>query len=153
MGIHSLNRLLKTVCSTGIQKINLSSISGKTIVIDTSIYMYRFKIENCLIENFYLLCSIFKKHDITPIFCFDGKPGKEKNTELEKRRNEKRNAEKEYNKLSNILKKEKDETEVLKLEENLDILRKKFIKITKDDIHQVKELFDAYGVQYVTAEK
>ena len=31
-----------------------------------------------MIENFYLMCSIFKYYNIVPIFVFDGVPPKEK---------------------------------------------------------------------------
>ena len=35
----------------------------------------------------------------------------------------------------------------------MDILRKKFISITKDDIKQTQKLLSAYGMTYVTAKR
>ena len=35
--------------------------------------------ENALLENFYLMISIFREYNIIPLFVFDGKPPKEKN--------------------------------------------------------------------------
>ena len=42
MGIKYLNRFLQENCKQSINKINLNELSGKKIVIDTSIYMYRY---------------------------------------------------------------------------------------------------------------
>ena len=55
MGIKHLNRYLQQECSKGINKISLNDLRGKTIAIDTSIYLYRFMGENALLENFYLI--------------------------------------------------------------------------------------------------
>ena len=71
MGIRLLNKLLKNVNTNGIYKKNLSELRGKVIVIDISIYMYRFLATNSLVENCYLMCSVFLEYDITvsPWFC------------------------------------------------------------------------------------
>ena len=44
MGIPKLNKLLLEKCENTelIKKINLHELSGKTIAIDTSIYLYKF---------------------------------------------------------------------------------------------------------------
>ena len=61
MGIKHLNRYLQSNCKTGISKISLNDLRGKKIAIDTSIYLYRFIGENALLENFYLMISIFRE--------------------------------------------------------------------------------------------
>ena len=59
MGIRYLNNYLRKSCTKkSIRKIDLCTLSGKTIVIDTSIYIYKFLGENALIENIFLLISI-----------------------------------------------------------------------------------------------
>ena len=79
MGIQYLNRYLLDHCSkTSIQKINFSGLSGKTIVVDASIYLYKYVGEDALIENIYLLVSILLYYNIIPVFVFDGKPPEEK---------------------------------------------------------------------------
>ena len=80
MGIPKLNKLLLEKCNNTdfIRKIHLKELEGKTIVIDTSIYLYKFSAQNRLIENFYLLISLFLHNNITPLFVFDGKPPPEK---------------------------------------------------------------------------
>lgn len=100
MGIKYLNKFLLNNCSkNSIKKVSFSFFSGKTIVIDTSIYIYKFVGEDSLIENMYLLISIFKKYNITPLFVFDGKPPIEKKELLIYRKNKKQDAEDEYNEI------------------------------------------------------
>ena len=52
MGIKNLNRYLRDKCSkNAIYKAKLSTFENKTLVIDTSIYLYQFIGENALLEN------------------------------------------------------------------------------------------------------
>ena len=161
MGIKYLNRYLQSNCKTGISKISLNDLRGKKIAIDTSIYLYRFLGENALLENFYLMISIFREYNIIPLFVFDGKPPKEKNDLLKKRRTDKKQAEIKYNelkmKIDNKLKdtheidiKEFYETnEIKEIKKNMDMLKKNFIKVHHSDIENVKNLFQAYGISYI----
>ena len=90
MGIQYLNTYMKQEATKkSIIKTNLHELSNKIIAIDTSIYLYRFLSENSLLENFYLMISIFKSYNIIPIFVFDGKPPKEKFEIIEKRQSDK----------------------------------------------------------------
>ena len=79
MGIKLLNTLIKQYCKTACKLKTLFELKNKTIVVDISIYMYRFKSTNKLIENIYLLCSIFYFYNINVLFIFDGVPPQEKN--------------------------------------------------------------------------
>jgi len=150
MGIKNLNRYLQQQCSEGIKKISLNDLRGKKIAIDTSIYLYRFVGENALLENFYLMISIFREYNIIPLFVFDGKPPKEKNELLKKRRDDKKIAQNKYNELKdklNIV----DEIEVKEIKQTMEILKKDFIKVHHTDIENVKELIKALGVSYIEA--
>ena len=71
MGIKYLNSFLRKNCGNNIALISLSALRHKTIVIDTSIYLYRYEMEGALIENFYYMISLFLHHKITPIFIFE----------------------------------------------------------------------------------
>ena len=64
---------------------------GKTVVIDTSIYLYRYNSNNELFENFYSMLTLFKLNKITPLFIFDGKPPPEKYDKLNERKIERQN--------------------------------------------------------------
>ena len=152
MGIKNLNKFLMGKCSSeSILKKHLGIFGGKTIVIDTSIYLYKFMENSILIENMYLFISILLHYKITPIFVFDGKPPKEKMEILAKRKIEKKEAEIKYN----ALKQEMDiasheEKEEITIE--MDKLKKQFVRIKREDIESVKTLMDLYGVTYIEAE-
>lgn len=153
MGIRHLNRFLKDNASPSIKLCNLSELSGKKIAVDISIYMYRFASNNTLIENIYLMLSVFRHYNIIPIFIFDGKPPPEKHELLRKRKEDKREAENEYNKLKNTLEinTDMDDSDKQEIIYNMDILKKKFVSINKNDIENVKILIRSYGATYYDA--
>jgi len=153
MGIKYLNRYLQDQGYNGIKQIHLSDLRGKKIAIDTSIYLYRFIGENALLENFYLMISIFREYDIIPLFVFDGKPPKEKNELIQKRNTEKKDAKNKYYELKDKLEfaDNIEIKEVRKIKESMKILKKNFIKVHYTDIENVKELIKAYGVSYIEA--
>lgn len=153
MGIRYLNRFLKDNASPSIKLCNIAELSGKKIAVDISIYMYRFVSDNNLIENIYLMLSVFRHYNITPIFIFDGKPPAEKSELLQKRKENKQEAEEEYNTLKRTLElnKDMDDSDKQELIYNMDILKKKFIYISKNDVENVKKLIRSYGATYYDA--
>ena len=171
MGIRNLNRFFKENASKNdaIKFLSLSKLSGKKVAVDISIYMYKFVGDDSLIENIYLMLSIFIYYNITPIFIFDGKAPTEKSELLQKRRQDKKEAEKEYEELKKMLdlikEKEIKEKELIKkdiIKETLeiekqeiiysmDMLKRKIITISKKDIEHVKALIDAHGLTYYDA--
>jgi len=153
MGIKHLNKFMKENAKDSIKFISLAEISGKKIAVDISIYMYRYAADGNLVENIYLMLSIFRYYNIIPIFIFDGKPPDEKKVLLQKRREDKKEAEDEYNKckIQLELNAEMDDIERQEIINNMDMLKKKFIQIHKNDIENVKELIRAYGATYYDA--
>jgi len=152
MGIKNLNRYFLNHCSEkSISKKSLSDFRNKVVVIDTSIYLYKFVESGALIEGFYNMISIFRKYHIIPVFVFDGKPPAEKKDLLEKRRLEKQDAEQKYNELQQQLEIATPETKEKELEikHELEMLKKRFVRIKHTDIEVVKELMTAYGVHYI----
>lgn len=158
MGIPHLNGFLKKHCANSIIDIALSSISGKKIAIDISIYLYKYTAEKKLIENMYLMLSVFNKYNIIPVFIFDGKPPPEKRELLQKRKENKTFAEIEYNRLNQRLLCLTDTQvqsrqfstiqDIRDIEMQMDRLKPQFIYITKEIINSVKELLRAYGATY-----
>jgi len=153
MGIKYLNRFLKEECKDSIKLISLKELSSKKIAIDISIYLYKYAADNTLIENIYLMLSIFRHYKIIPIFIFDGKPPSEKKELLIKRQINKKESEEEYKNLKNQLElnPNMDEIEKQEIMNNMDLLKKKFIQISKEDIESVKNLIRAYGATYFDA--
>jgi hypothetical protein len=153
MGIRYLNRFLKDNASPSIKLCKLSELSGKKIAVDISIYMYRFASDDTLIENMYLMLSVFRNYNIIPIFIFDGKPPPEKRELLQKRKYDKKEAEEEYNKFKKTLDNNKhmDDADKQEIIYNMDMLKKKFISINKNDTEKIKNLIRAYGATYYDA--
>jgi len=178
MGIRMLNKFLQDKCKTSISFINLSELSGKRIAVDISIYLYKFLSDNALLENLYLMISIFREHKITPIFVFDGKPPIEKNDTIALRKKTKMNAREEYYRLKQILDDiesdaailsesegnsdsnrtvvEVDEETTVSIPSNsVDIrmmmnkLKKKFVILKSVHIQDAKTLLQAYGMTYI----
>ena len=153
MGIRYLNRFLKDNASSSIKLCKLAELSGKKIAVDISIYIYRFAGDETLIENIYLMLSVFRYYNIIPIFVFDGKPPPEKLELIQKRKQDKKEAEEEYNKLKKTLElnKDMDDSDKQEIIYGMDILKKKFINISKSDIETVKSLIRSYGATYYEA--
>jgi len=153
MGIRYLNRFLKENASESIKLCRLAELSGKKIAVDISIYMYRFASDDNLIENIYLMLSVFRYYNIIPIFVFDGKPPPEKRELLQKRKEDKQEAEEEYNKLKKTLElnNDMDDSDKQEIIYTMDMLKKKFVCINKNDIEMVKNLIRYYGATYYDA--
>jgi flap endonuclease-1 len=141
--------------SQSIFKTHLSQLRGKTLVIDTSIYLYKFIEKDALYENIYLMISVFRKYGIVPVFVFDGKPPPEKKELLLKRKKEKDAAEEQWNalKTQSVMQPDRMKTpeEIAKLEQEMDRLKRRFVRLRDHDIAAAKKIMDAYGVYYVEA--
>jgi len=151
MGIRNLNRYLRNNCLQSISCINISELAGKKIAVDVSIYLYKYETENALLENMYLMLSIFIHNNITPIFVFDGKPPPEKKALLIKRKEEKVEAQEEYNKLKIQLELNNNDDKKQNILIAMEELKKQFVQINKEKIEKVKSLIRAYGATYYDA--
>ena len=149
MGIKHLNKFLRVECANSITCMDMKELANKTIVIDISIYMYKYQTDGTLIENIYLMLSLFKHYRIVPIFIFDGKPPIEKRELLRQRYIDKMVAEAEYNRLSALLEQESLDKGDLVYE--MELLKKKIIYLTKKQIANVKTLIHAFGATYYDA--
>ena len=145
MGPRGLNKFLRCENPNGIKLLNLRELSGRTIVVDVSIYLYRFSVNDELFENFYNMLINFKKFNIIPLFVFDGKPPIEKQETIEQRRIERREAEKKYNEIM-----ESNDIDSYS-KYNIETLKRKKIIISIKNKTDLKELFDYFGVMYVDA--
>lgn len=150
MGIKNLNQyLLKTCSKKSIQKMYFENIQRKTIVVDISIYLYKFLLDGNYMEHLYTMLSIFKYYIITPIFIFDGKPPPEKWDLIKKRNWEKKDAELKLITMQMDLSNNESITKEEMME--MDELRKKSLRIKTEDIVKTKELIDAFGFIYYDA--
>lgn len=154
MGIKNLNKFITTECQgqNAIKQICLKELSGKKIVIDISIYIFKYSIDGCLLENMYLMLSIFKYNNIIPIFIFDGKRPTEKKELLEQRREDREKVKNEYDALQSKLNSaELLDDEKQELIHTMHMLSKKLVIIKKEDFSNVKKLISAFGNMYYEA--
>ena len=152
MGIRYLNNYLRDKCANSIRVTNIADLNGKKIAVDISIYLYKYEADNVLLENIYLMLSIFRYYNVIPIFIFDGKPPPEKKELLVKRKEDKKEAQKEYNALKNTLEQaDCDDAEKQDIINTMDQLKKQFVNITRSKTEQVKELIRAHGLTYYDA--
>jgi len=139
MGVRFLNKFLKQHGWKGIQSIRVNELTGKTIVIDTSIYLYRFKAMEALSLNMLLFIDLLKKNNITPIFIFDGTPKSNKKEMLKLRQQDKQLAWKIYSETPTIS------------EEYATHLRKRFTKVSKQDVLGVKDMLQEHQMTFIDA--
>jgi 5'-3' exonuclease len=152
MGIQYLNTFLKNNTSYhSIKKIELEKLSNKVISVDISIYLYRFLAEEALLENMYIMLSLFRYYNIIPIFVFDGKAPVEKAKLLERRAMDKEIAEYNYNCLQKELEKTINSKKRQEISENMIVLKKKFIRIKRIHFDKVQQLITAFGFIYIEA--
>ena len=144
MGIRHLSSLLRDVAPSSMTEIAMSDLNGRRIAVDTSIYMYRFLSDDALMENMYLMISLFRKYNIVPIFIFDGYPSDLKYETILERKQIKESARLEYDLLNS-----KGNTD--KTNNTMRNLKRKIIKISDDDFNNVKNLLSAYGMLYFDA--
>lgn len=148
MGIKNLNRFLRENCTKkSINKIHLKQFANKIIVIDTSIYLYRFLSDGALLENMSIMISIFKSYKITPVFVFDGKPPPEKKQLLIQRLMEKKEAEEKFLNIQSCID-TVTEDEKLSMLMEMDKLKRQFIRVTEDDIRKTKDLMNIHRITY-----
>jgi flap endonuclease-1 len=155
MGIKHLNKFVKLECPGAINPIALSELSGKVVVVDASIYMYRFLAEQALLEHMYTMISLFQMHGIVPVFIFDGKPPDEKRNTLNRRKYLKQVAEMHYNKVKLEIQ-DQDQlqppNEVANANHLLKALKRRFVRLHDADFDRVKTLMRALGVRYIVAD-
>lgn len=139
MGVRFLNKYLKQHGWKGIRSLRVNDLKGKTIVVDTSIYLYRFKALEALVPHMETLLQLFKQHKITPIFIFDGTPKSNKKEVLQLRQQDKNLAWKIYSENPNVS------------EEYAKQLRKRFTKVSKQDVLTIKELITEHHMTFIDA--
>ena len=150
MGIHSLTKLIQQYSPESISHKSLYHFKNKKIAIDTSIFIYK-SLMNVRSNGDYLRNNegkvmshiiglfnkivLWKSYGIEPIFIFDGKPPDEKKNILDSRNKK--------------AKESKDK--MLLATNNSDKIKheKASIRITKEYINDLENLFSKMGVSYI----
>ncbi len=180
MGIKNLHKFLKKHCENIYVEKHLSHYAYKTVAIDTSLYMYKFKAcyANGWLTSFINLVSMLRKYNIHCIFIYDNGCPKEKIQEREKRSADRDRLQEKvdmiqshlddyYNTghISELLKtiSNKDTPDKVKrlltgerfdikaVEKHLRKVQSQIIHVTKRDFDLTRELFDILNIPYADA--
>ena len=148
MGIKLLNKFLGQIYDSNQTQRHLSSLRGKKICIDISIYLYKFKREqDNWLSYLYRLCIIIRHHGINPIFVFDGMDRSDDKIKTLKQRAEVRhNLFVQIESMENIINNGDGNEDI---EKELKKIKKKVRRPNHDDILKAKELLDACGLPYI----
>ena len=130
---------MKEKAFRGIFSCPLSLFQGKKVVVDVSIYLYRFKSLGDLLHGMEKFIQLFQQYHITPLFVFDGPPRSNKKEFLQERQKLKHEAWKQYQETPDL-----SEHDALKL-------KKTFTRISKQDVDSIKEKMKLYQVTYIDA--
>jgi hypothetical protein len=121
--------------------------------------MYRYSGEGALLENMYLMASVFRHYNIHAVFVFDGVPPPQKTEIIEIRKKKKDQAKKQYDTLLKMTKEKRDAsgceittTELDDIEETMRELKKQFVRLRDCDVSSVKELLVSFGFATIDAE-
>jgi len=152
MGIPCLNRYICDNCVDSVKKKKLWALRGKVIAVDIMVYLYKYHSDGVLLENMYHMISLFRYYKIVPIFVFDGRPPPEKAELLKKRKEEKWDAEEKYNILKERLSTTIEEEVIAEINNNMNVLKKRFTRLNSHILDKVKSLMDTYGTKYIVAD-
>tara|TARA_B100000900_G_scaffold353980_2_gene322437 strand:- start:3132 stop:4079 length:948 start_codon:yes stop_codon:yes gene_type:complete len=153
MGIRGLNTLIKKYSPDCITYNDIKKYYGKTVAIDCSILLYKFKYA-CKAENSHLVgianrVKFYVMNGILPVFIFDGVPPEAKNITLEKRQAAKQ---KIYLRLDELKEKiPEDEEEENRINNEIQKLQSQIIIVKKYHVDQCKEFLEKSGIPYCTA--
>jgi 5'-3' exonuclease len=142
MGVRYLNNFLHEQCPRGMKYISFEDLRGKTIVVDVSIYLYKFKAFDDFLKLIKQMLLDFIKYGIHGIFVFDGKPKQNKELELIHRKAQKEKAWENYKLL-----KEQDNGN----EKQIQLLKQQCTKINMKDVNNVKMIMDSLKIKYTDA--
>ena len=148
MGIRGLKALLKRNAPECFSEITLDALKGKTVCIDSSILMYKFRYTYSD-DNFHILGflhKILELKDLKCIFVFDGKPPEAKRETLNKRKEKQNKIQQRLDQLKNLEFIDSDDESVIeRLERNVK-------KVTRLHSLEVMELLKSIGIPFFVSE-
>jgi len=165
MGIKHLNRFLHKHCSSNaVQHTNISIFQNETLVIDTSIFMYRFltseKTQQGMVSMFEKMIQMFRQYNITPVFIFDGKPPEEKTKLLKERYWKRVLASRKVEELKQILESAATATNTPEtihdyqaIKKEMEIAETDALRLRKVDILAIKTFIRSLNLSFIEAKE
>lgn len=181
MGIQNFHQFMKKKAPNVYKTVSFSNYTGQPIAVDVSGLIFKFKVLNPSkwLDSFSYLILAFRRNKIHPIFVFDGCAPVDKDDEKSRRNQQRQNAvEKLYNlresldnyystgEASEILIETMNKlntnappslTQNVKINSNLieqkyEQLESQIVKMSHQDMEDLRNLFNLFGVQYTTSQ-
>lgn len=156
MGIRSLNTIIKKYSPLAIVEKPIEFYNGRKMAIDCSILIYKYvhmsKIPNSHIVGFANRINFYLKHDILPVFVFDGVPPAAKKDVLQKRQNNRQKIQDKIETLKSKINEDLSKEEVQELQKEIDKLANQVIYVTKYHIEECKKFLEYIGIPYIQAD-
>ena len=114
MGIHNLNKFLRSKCPHVFKDIHISEFAYKKVAIDITLFLCKFKAVcgEKWVSAFINLVSSLRRNEIHCVFIFDNGAPVEKTSEKEERRKQQENVKKKVFDLENALEKFKNTNQI-----------------------------------------
>jgi 5'-3' exonuclease len=179
MGVKNLMNFLRKRIPQVFYEIPIDAFYAQRIAIDTSVFLYKYIcLDNGLrgnwIDYFIQLIQFFKRHNIHPVFVFDGKPPNEKLATKEKRNDQRKKLQLKIERIETILDDLENSVDIKEISELLgkDIdtiqsftkniirthletvlykLKSQCIYVTSKHVMTLKRLLSACGVHWIQA--
>lgn len=159
MGIRDLNYLIKRYTKNSIREITLYDLRNKRLAIDLQLYLYKALIQNKNpIEEIYKQILHLDRYRIKPVYVFDGKPPKEKWSELQKRAVRRCRSLEVIDYLESVYLRDRRSSnadeDIMNCDKNvidlkINELKKNSITIDKNTKQSIKYLCQVMGIQYI----
>jgi flap endonuclease-1 len=165
MGIRGLKTLLKKNVPEAFTEISYSDLNEKSIAIDSSILLYKYRYVYPDSDDFHLIgikqeIQKFNNYNIKPIFVFDGTPPEAKQRVLQERaleKNKKKDRITELEKsipenVDEMIDSDSDDSEIIKIKKiNNEIkrLKKNILYVNKKHSLEVIELLKSLGIPFL----
>ena len=181
MGIHDLNKFLRSQCPSVFEEIHISEYSYKKVAIDTSLYMCKFKVlyGDDWLSAFLNLVACLRRQNVHCVFIFDSGSPFEKIEERKKRADQREKNEIKVNELEDSIQKyhdtkyidpmlmdfynkrtktnkpllltSKPQINMIFVEQEVAKMRSYILRISPDDYKLTKKLFRIIKVPYYDA--
>ena len=152
MGIRGLSGWIGWACPEAIETPDWSDFKGTTIGVDVLGFLYKAKSQRISpITYLAKLIIACRKHSITPVPIFDGKPPEEKRKMLEKRFERRTNAQVRHNALKEAADIPMSAIQRTVVDEELQRLEHTANFLTSDERDLAKQLFYACGIMSYNA--
>tara|TARA_X000000368_G_scaffold408984_1_gene390305 strand:- start:460 stop:1329 length:870 start_codon:yes stop_codon:yes gene_type:complete len=151
MGVRFLKSIIENHCKNAYTTLSLFSLSHQTVIIDTNIYMYKFKSSHSLVKGFENMLDKFVLYNIRPIFVFDGIPQCDKQTTIDIRKKKRETSCKLLNNIKQEISHTTHKNHLRSLNKKLEYHQISSTKLYSSDFITVKNIIDSYGFDIVQA--